>query len=133
MVYNHLTNFIQIVRMFSFLNIELSDLSAQISFKFVKLTWSFIPDVAVDDYWYEIGFAEVTSDQRCSTVNTTTLPQHYESYTNTSTSGNVDLTGLKVDTCYVFGVRVYSTRTGQPGEWTVRVNSTLPEGMYSSV
>ena len=95
-----------------------------------ELTWSVLEDISIDDYSYEIGFAEYTSDAVCSSGNPTTLPQDYISYTNTS-DGSAEVTSLTPNTCYVFGVRVYSLRTGQPGQWNVKANATLTAGEHT--
>ncbi len=95
----------------------------------VELTWSVLEDVSIDEYWYEIGIAAYTDAQECSSVSPTTLPRDYMSYTNTS-DGRVEVTGLIPNTCYVFGVRVYSLRTGQPGQWNVKANATLADGEH---
>ena len=34
-----------------------------------------------------------------------------------------------VDTCYAFGVRVVSVKTGQSGEWSLRFERILSQGM----
>ena len=91
----------------------------------MQFSWNLLPAVSIDDFFYEIGFSAI---QDCSSVFVSTLPQDYTPFKNTSSS-NALVTGLEANTCYVFGVRVYSTRTGQPGEWTVSVNSTLAEGI----
>ena len=93
------------------------------------MSWSLLPDVSIDNYFYEIGIAEIISDhQNCSNVVPNTMPL---SYANTSTNRSIEVTDLKTDTCYEFGVRVYSTITGQPGEWNIRVNSILPSGIVN--
>ena len=91
----------------------------------MQLSWDALPVVSIDEFFYEISFSAI---QDCSSVSVSTLPQDYTSFKNTRSSTAV-VTGLEANTCYVFGVRVYSTRTSQPGEWTVSVNSTLPQGI----
>ena len=93
-------------------------------FGVVLLTWSSLREVSIDEYSYEIGIAEYTGDIMCSS---TTLPQDYVSYI-TTLDDSVKVTGLILNTCYVFGVRVYSLRTAQPGQWTVESTTTLFEG-----
>ena len=90
----------------------------------VQLSWNPLPSVAIDELSYEIGFSPI---QDCSTVtvSTLTLPHNYTTFMNTSI-GTAEVTGLDPSTCYVFGVRVYSTMTGQLGEWTISVNNLHP-------
>ena len=88
------------------------------------MTWSSLKEVSIDEYSYEIGIAEYTGELVCSS---TTLPQDYVSSITTH-DDSVKVTGLILNTCYVFGVRVYSLRTTQPGQWTVESTITLSEG-----
>ena len=97
------------------------------SVTFAELSWDVLPNTVVDDYFYEIGFSATNADQVCSNVDPSLLPQPY---TNTTIS-TAEVTGLEDNTCYVFGVRVYSSiRTGQPGNWTVTTRGTLLQGKY---
>ncbi len=79
-----------------------------------QIYWSTLPEY----YIYEVG-----SGANCSSMYPSTLPQGYTSYANT-TDRTIEVTGLEPNTCYVFGVRAHSTRTGNPGKWTVTLNST---------
>ena len=72
--------------------------------------------VSIDTYVYEVGIA-VSSSQA-------SLPLPYINTTN----GSIVVKGLLDATCYVFGVRVYSLRIGQPGNWVVNASKTKPWG-----
>ena len=100
----------------------------QTSIVSVQLSWNPLPAVSIDEFFYEIGFSAI---QDCSSVTVSTLPQDYTIFMNTSSSTAV-VTGLEPDTCFVFGVRVYSIRTGQPGEWLLSQQLTV-EGKISNV
>ena len=120
--------FVSSIALFTFF-LDIKDFSIEPMFGVVLLTWSSLRDVSIDEFSYEIGIAEFTSDVVCSSVNPTTLPQDYVSYITTH-DDIVKVTGLIPDTCYVFGVRVYSLRIAQPGQWTVESTITLSEGNW---
>ena len=101
----------------------IDNLSVSTSTTFAQLSWNVLPctTVSIDTYVYEVGFAVSGNSGQCSQAS---LPLPYINTTN----GSVEVTGLLNDTCYVFGVRVYSLRTGQPGNWSIIFNSTLQQG-----
>ncbi len=90
-----------------------------------QLSWSTLPEY----YIYEVGIVGSGAQSNCSSMYPSTLPQGYTSYANT-TDTIIEVTGLEPNTCYVFGVRAHSTRTGNPGEWTVVHNITQPLGEF---
>ena len=101
--------------------LAVSDLSVSTSVAFAQLSWNVLPTVSIDMHVYEVGFAVSGNSGQCSQAS---FPLPYINTTN----GSIELTGLLIDTCYVFIVRVYSLRTGQPGNWSIIFNSTLQQG-----
>ena len=104
-----------------FFLLAVSDLSVSTSITFAQLSWNVLPTVSIDTYVYEVGFAVSGNSGQCSQAS---LPLPYINTTN----GSIEVTGLLNDTCYVFGVRVYSLRTGQTGNWNILFNNTLQQG-----
>ena len=109
-----------LVSKLSFL-LAVESLSVSTSIAFAQLSWNVLPTVSIDTYMYEVGFAVSGNSGQCTQAS---LPLPYINTTN----GRIELTGLLIDTCYVFGVRVYSLRTGQAGNWNIIFNSTLQQG-----
>ena len=69
----------------------------------------------------------VSTDTECSSTNVNTLPDGYTSYLNTSDT-EIEIIELEADTCYIFGVRIYSSYSTVPGDWNILVEKT--EGNY---
>ena len=69
----------------------------------------------------------MSSDRECSSTNTTTLTDGYISYNNT-TETEIIIRELESNTCYIFGVRIYSSYSTVPGDWNILVEET--EGNY---
>ena len=84
-----------------FFLLAVSDLSVSTSITFAQLSWNVLPTVSIDTYVYEVGFAVSGNSGQCSQAS---LPLPYINTTN----GSIEVTGLLNDTCYVFGVRVYT-------------------------
>ena len=105
----------------TFFPLAVGNFSVSTSITFAQLSWNVLPMVSIDTYVYEVGFAVSGNSGQCSLAS---LPFPYINTTN----GSIEVTGLLNDTCYVFGVRVYSLRTGQPGNWSIIFNSTLQQG-----
>ena len=101
--------------------IAVDDFTVKTSITFAELSWNTVSNTSIDGYFYEIAV------QECFSVNPDLLDDGYISYLNT-TNGAIEVAGLESKTCYVFGIRMYSTRTGQPGEWTASVRSTIAKG-----
>ena len=72
----------------------------------------------------------MSSDRECSSTNTTTLTDGYISYNNT-TETEIIIRELESNTCYIFGVRIYSSYSTVPGDWNILVEKT--EGNYLHV
>ena len=70
-----------------------------------------------------MGYISQPSNTVCTGTILSTLPELYTSFINT-TGRSVEVTGLNYGTCYLFGVRVYSSRSPVPGEWTLILQQT---------
>ena len=55
----------------------------------------------------------------------TTLPDGYTVYLVNTSSDNIEVFGLIPGTCYAFGVRVYTSISDSPGEFTVKHREPL--------
>ena len=75
-----------------------------------------------DMFVYQVGYS---ADIQCND-SIDTLPAEYTLFGNT-TSNSIVVTGLEPDTCYVFGVRVYSMDFGSAGEWNILLHETLTQ------
>ena len=53
----------------------------------------------------------------------------YTVYSPRTTSNSTEVFGLISGTCYVFGVRVYTSVTDSPGEFSVANGVTVSEGL----
>ena len=80
-----------------------------------------------DPLIYEVGYSIWLPDaQQCANrENIDTLPDGYTLFGNT-TDSSIVVTGLQPGTCYVFGVRVYSSNVQMPGKWTLLFVATNP-------
>ena len=96
------------------------------SITYAQLSWNTFPSTSIDTYIYEVGYWVVNNSLNC--MDQSIQPPNNISHINT-TNGTVELSGLKDDTCYMFGVRVYSERTDNPENWEIIFNRTLPLGM----
>ena len=78
-----------------------------------------------------MGYIAQPSNTDCTSTIISTLPEGYTSFMNT-TNSSVEVTGLDSGTCYLFGVRVYSSRSPRPvpGEWTLLLQQTDTEGIH---
>ena len=79
-----------------------------------------------------MGYISQPSNTACTSTSLTTLPEGYTSFVNT-TGSSVVVTGLDSGTCYLFGVRVYSSRSPVPGEWTLLLQQTDTTGIHIHV
>ena len=107
---------------------ELTDLSAVVFTTSVELFWEAIISNNDITYTYEVAFI-VSTDTECSSSNVNTLPDGYTSYLNTSDT-EIDIIELEADTCYIFGVRIYSTYSTVPGDWNIIVEGTEGNCVY---
>ena len=107
---------------------ELTDFSAEVFTTSVQLSWEAIISNNDITYTYEVAFI-VSTDRECSSANVNTLPDGYTSYLNTSDT-EIDIIELEADTCYIFGVRIYSTYFTVPGDWNILVERTEGSCVY---
>ncbi len=102
------------------------NISSQVSITYAQLSWNTLPSTSIDTYIYEVGYWIVNNTLNC-------MDQSIQPPDNISqiitTNGTVELSGLKDDTCYMFGVRVYSERSGNLEKWDIVFNRTLPLGI----
>ena len=70
-----------------------------------------------------MGYIDQPSNTACTSTILSTLLEGYTSFINT-TGSNVVVTGLNYGTCYLFGVRVHSSKSPVPGKWTLLLTQT---------
>ena len=102
-------------------------LSITASIIFVKLSWQPLTNVANVSYTYEVAYISIPDNTECS-GDLTTLPDGYTVYPVNTSSDNIEVFGLNAGTCYAFGVRVYTSISDSPGEFTVKHRATASEG-----
>ena len=79
----------------------------------ITLSWSPLTTQTDDNFTYNIGYI---TDIQCNN-SVITLPDEYTVFGNT-TGNSIVVTGLQPGTCYVFGVRVYTSKSKDFGKWT---------------
>ena len=95
----------------------------------VQLSWIPLITQIDDSFTYEVGYIDQPSSTACTRTSLSTLPEGYTSFINI-TDSSVLVTGLNSGTCYLFGVRVYSSRTPIPGGWTLLLYQTDITGIF---
>ena len=98
----------------------------------VQLSWIPLFTQTDDSFTYEVGYIDQPSSTACTSTSLSTLPEGYTSFINT-TNSSVVVTGLDSGTCYLFGVRVYSSRSPVPGEWRLLLQQTNKTGIHVNV
>ena len=90
------------------------------------ISWSvpsYIPQ-AYSIIRYEIGYHVLQSDNNCSMADVDDINIQELSFSNSSSdSSSTTISNLKVNTCYIFGVRAYTING--PGVWKVIANESL--------
>lgn len=104
-------------------------LSIIASTRFVKLSWQPLTNVTNVNYTYEVAYISKPDNTECS-GDLTTLPDGYTLYPVNTSSDNIEVFGLIPDTCYAFGVRVYTSISDSPGKFTVKHRATTSEGTF---
>ena len=89
-------------------------------------------DVTNVSYTYEVAYIIRPDNTECS-GDLTTLPDGYTVYPVNTSSDNIEVFGLIPGTCYAFEVRVYTSISDSPGEFTVRQRDTASDVTSSSV
>ena len=92
------------------------------------MSWTIVITQTDDSLTYEVGYIAQPNNTACTTTILSTLPEGYTSFINT-TGSSVVVTGLDSGTCYLFGVRVYSSRSPVPIEWTLLLQQTDTTGI----
>ena len=95
----------------------------------VQISWTPLITQTDDSFSYEVGYIAQPNNAACTGRIPSTLPEGYTSFMNT-TNSSVVVTGLNSGTCYLFGVRVYSSRSPVPGEWTLILQQTNTTGIH---
>ena len=87
------------------------------------------PLIPVSDVTYEYEVA-YSVDPECS-GDPVSLPDGYTLYYPRTSKQFIEVVGLMSGTCYVFGVRAYTSVTDSPGEFSlIQGNTIFNEGYY---
>ena len=113
--------------LFFTVNTSISGLCITASIRFVKLSWQSLKNVTNVSYTYEVAYISRPDNTECS-GELTTPPDGYTVYPVNTSSDNIEVFGLMSGTCYAFGVRVYTSISDSPGEFTVIQGATASEG-----
>ena len=91
----------------------------------IILVWEQLKPVSNVTYEYEVAYSV---DPECS-GDYVSLPDGYSTLYYPRTSINyIEVVGLMSGTCYVFGVRAYTSVTYSPGEFSLIQGNTISEG-----
>ena len=86
----------------------------------VTLYWNPLISLSDELVVYQVGYSVIPNDTQCNDTNGTVI-SIIRVFVNT-TNDSIVVTGLEPDTCYVFGVRVYSIKYG---EWNTLMLTTV--------
>ena len=87
----------------------------------IILGWDPLAHVSNVTYEYEVAYSV---DPMCSV----SLPDGYTLYYPKTSNNYIEVVGLMSGTCYVFGVRAYTSVTDSPGEFSLIQGNTISEG-----
>ena len=88
--------------------------------------WQPLTNVSNVSYEYEVAYSV---DPECSGDHVISLPDGYTLYYPRISNHYIEVVGLVSGTCYVFGVRAYTSVTDSPGEFSlIQGNTTSYEG-----
>ena len=104
-------------------DLEIFDLSVTASTQFVYLSWQPLMKVADITFEYEVAYSAVSN---CSSAS---LPSNSTLYTPRTTSNSTEVFRLMSGTCYVFGVRAYSSQSSSPGQFSTISGVTISDGI----
>ena len=104
---------------------EVFGLSVSTSTQFILLSWQPLINYTNVTFEYEVAYSV---DSQC-TDNSVSLLNGYTVYSPRTTSNSTEIFGLKSGTCYVFGVRAYTSVTDSPGEFSIINGVTVSEGI----
>ena len=102
-------------------------MSVTASTQFVYLSWQPLMEVVNITFQYEVAYSTVSN---CSSAS---LPNNPALYTPRATSNSTEVFGLVSGTCYVFGVRGYSSKSSSPGQFSTISGVTVSEGILPSL
>ena len=86
------------------------------------------PLIPVSDVTYEYEVA-YSVDPECS-GDPVSLPDGYTLYYPRTSNHYIEVVGLMSGTCYVFGVRAYTSVTDSPGEFSLIQGNTISNEGY---
>ena len=102
----------------------LHGLSASSTTTGIILVWDPLTHVSNVTYEYEVAYSV---DPMCSDDHVS-LPDGYTLYYPRTSINYIEVVGLMSGTCYVFGVRAYTSVTDSPGEFSLIPGNTVSEG-----
>ncbi len=92
------------------------------------MVWDQLTPVLNVTYEYEVAYSV---DPECSGDHVS-LPDGYTLYYPRTSNHNIEVVGLMSGTCYVFGVRAYTSVTDSPGVFSlIQGNTTSYEGLFT--
>ena len=92
----------------------------------IILVWDPLTPVSSVTYEYEVAYSV---DSVCSSDHGS-LPDGYTLYYPRTSNHYIEVVGLMSGSCYVFGVRAYTSVTDSPGEFSLIQGNTISEGWY---
>ena len=90
----------------------------------IILVWEQLAHESIVTYEYEVAYSV---DTLCSDDHVS-LPDGYTLYYPRTSNNYIEVVGLMSGTCYVFGVRAYTSVTDSPGEFSLIPGNTISEG-----
>ncbi len=85
--------------------------------------WEPLTPVSDVTYEYEVAYSECSGDA-------VSLPDGYTLYYPRTSTHYIEVAGLMSGTCYVFGVRAYTSVTDSPGEFSLIQGNTISNEGY---
>ena len=104
----------------------LSGLSTIPTANSVYVLWEPLIPVSDVSYEYEVAYSV---DPECSS-DPVSLPDGYTLYYPRTSNQYIEVVGLMSGTCYVFGVRAYTSVTDSPGEFSLIQGNTISNEGY---
>ena len=104
----------------------LSGLSTIPTANSVYVLWEPLIPVSDVTYEYEVAYSV---DPECS-GDPVSLPNGYTLYYPRTSNHFIEVVGLMSGTCYVFGVRAYTSVTDSPGEFSLIQGNTISNEGY---
>ena len=124
-VWSFLFCFLIMISHYCIVETVLHELSAFSTTTGIILVWEQLIPVSSVKYEYEVAYSV---DPVCSGDHVS-LPDGYTLYYPRTSNHYIEVVGLMSRTCYVFGVRAYTSVTDSPGEFSlIQGNKTTYEG-----